>query len=666
MSVLTPKRVVLFVVAALLGTGAYASYPSPRTLARMAYDTQNKVGVLFGGRGAFDGATSLAHNSSETWLWTGAAWIQQFPLNHPSARGAHTMTYDPVHGRVYLFGGRQEATERDGEPTYLNDTWFWKDGGWTRVDTADAPSQRHFAGLTYDRDRDRLVLYGGNGYAADGVTLQARFDTWEFDGTNWTQVVTDAPKVAKPVLVYDATAKQVIMLGVNETGLAPVMYRFDAAARTWIQVTPEALPTCVNEGHLMYQEQNGRLLFMGGVCPVGTPGLEEVYEWNGTTWTKVTTTNTIARGVGQAVVYETLRQRIVVFGGTSAFDNALGSATTILQDGRWTMSFSTTRPFPRSLSAFVTDPDREIVWLFGGLDETSSVYFGDLWGYRNGQWFRNAAPDGPGDGCETPLSSYDTDRSRLVVTCGGSQVFEFDGATWKKFTDLKKAPPARFYARMVYDRKLKKTVLFGGYATGNYRNDTWTWNGTEWTELSISGDKPPHRGLMAMWYDPLAQKTILYGGFGRPHVNENITRYADMWALDGNRWTKLNPALTPGPRFGPQVAVDPATGKVLLFGGLRSEEIDEDSIRQFFDNDTWQWDGSASTWTRLEPARRPPARENGMLAWDPVAEQMVLFGGYANGFYFSDVWTWNGANWVPQIESVTRRRSAGRGAGSPD
>jgi hypothetical protein len=661
MSVLTPKRVVLFVVAVLLGTGAYASYPSPRTLARMAYDTQNKVGVLFGGRGPFDGATSLAHNTSETWLWSGATWVQQFPLHQPSPRGAHTMTYDSLHGRVYLFGGRKEADDRDGDPTYLNDLWYWKDGDWTKVETATGPSARHFSGLAFDRDRDRLVLFGGNGYAADGTTLEAKFDTWEFDGTNWTQVATDTPKVAKPLLVYDATAKQIIMMGVNETGLANVMYRYDGAAHAWVQMTPPALPTCVNEGHLFYQEHNGRLLFMGGVCPTGTPNLEELFEWNGTTWTKITTNNTIGRAVGQAVAFETLRQRIISFGGTSVFDNILVSSTTTLENGRWAIGYSNTRPFPRSLSAFTGDTASSAIWLFGGLDDTSSAYFGDFWGYRNGQWFITNIPNGPGAGCETPLSSWDSDRSRLVVTCSGAQVFEFDGAAWKTFTELKKSPNARNYARMVYDRKLKKTVLFGGYATGNYRNDTWTWNGTEWSEVSVSGDKPEHRGLFAMWYDPLQQKTILYGGFGRPHVNEKVTRYADMWAFDGSRWTKLNPAQTPGPRFGPQVAVHPTTGRVLLFGGLRSEEVDEDSIRQYFDNDTWQWDGSAGTWTKLQPQRVPPARENGMLAWDPVANEMVLFGGYANGFYFSDLWIWNGENWTPRLENTVRRRSAGRG-----
>ena len=660
MSVLTPKRVVLFAAALLIASGAWASYPSPRTLARMAYDTQETVGVLFGGRGPLDAATGLTHNTDETWLWTGLTWLQQFPEHKPAARGAHTMTYDPDNDRVYLFGGRVEADERDGDPIYLNDLWYWKDGDWTRVETTTAPTPRHYSGLTWDRERKRLVLFGGNGYGADGKTLEANFDTWEFDGSNWTQISSGTPKVAKPLISWDPLSKQVLMLGVNETGLTNVMYRYDAAAGSWVQLNPEKLPTCVNEGHLVLQQHNGRLLFMGGVCPTGTPSLEEVFEWDGTTWTKRTILNSLGRNVGQAVAWETVRQRVVAFGGTSLADAVLSSATTTYESNRWAISFSNSRPYPRSLAAFETDPTNGVVWLFGGLDDMSDAYFGDLWGYRNGLWFTVPVTTGPGAGCETPLSAWDSDRSRVILTCAGTEIFEFDGTTWKSFPDLKKAPQTRNWAGMVYDTKLKKTVLFGGYHQGSYRNDLWTWNGTEWTEVSVSGDEPDHRSSFAMWFDPLAQKTIVYGGFGRPHVNEKITRYEDMWAFDGSRWTKLTPAQTPGARFGPQYTVHPESGRVLLFGGLRSEKIDDDSIRQFFDNDTWQWDGAAGTWTRMEPTRRPPARQNGMMAWDPVANEIVVYGGYAHGFYFTDLWRWDGQNWIPRVETFARRRSAAR------
>lgn len=659
MSVLTLKRLFVWAVAVLLAGNALANHPSPRTLARMAWDSRQNVAVLFGGRGAQDSATGVTHSSDETWIWTGGTWVQRFPATTPPGRAAHSMTYDADNGRVLMFGGRVEAVDRDANPTVLNDLWAWKDDNWTRIDenSAEHPPARHASAFAYDPDRDRLVLYGGNNYAADGFTLRAIYDTWEFADGQWTRIAADGPQVAKPAMVYDAANKRMLMLGVTENGANVLMYSYDTAARTWTQLTPAALPPCVNEGHFVYQQHNNRPLLFGGVCLTGTAPLDEFWEFDGTTWIKVATAK-FTRGIGQAIAYDTLRDHVVVFGGTAAFDPTLSSFTTLLKGAVAHVTFTVARPSPRSLMVLEGDPARNVVWMFGGLDETSSIYNSDVWGYRDGQWWPSTVAGAP-SGCETALSAFDTDRNKLVVTCAGSTTYEWDGTEWKSFASLKPLPEGRLYARMVYDQRLKKTVLFGGYFTGNFRNDTWVWNGEKWEELDDirNSDRPPHRSMFAMWYDPLLQRTVLYGGFGRGSVNEKVTRYDDMWTFDGSKWTKLS-ATTPGARFGAQVGVNRATGKVLLHGGLRSEAVNETAVRQWFDNDTWEWDGAQSKWTQLHPATIPPVRENGGLTWEPATGQMVMFGGYAEGFYLSDTWVWDGVDWRPRLDRGYRRRAA--------
>lgn len=663
MGVLTPKRSVLFVVAVLLGVRAFAGNPSPRTQARMAWDTPNNVGVLFGGIGPFDGATSLQHDSAETWLWNGSRWLQRFPVTTPPQRAVHSMIYDTTRNRVVMFGGRQSAAEREEDPIYLNDTWVYEDENWKRLDSTENPPVRQFGAMAYDRVRDKVVLYGGNVLAADGVTFTPHDDTWELAGDQWTSVSSDGPDVAKPILAYDPTNNQVIMAGLNATGTATVMYRYDAAGHAWVAITPTAMPTCVNDGHMVYREHTGRLTFFGGICALDTPAPEEVWEWDsaGNTWTKLTI-NTFSRLAGQAVAYDPLRREVVAFGGTSAFSSVVGSQTNLFRSDQWRGVFLNFRPAPRSQAGFETDAATNTIWLFGGLDETSSFFQTDIWGYRNGQWFQ--AIGGPAS-CDGPLAAFDSDRARLVVNCGGSDTYEWDGTAWKAFTELKKEPQIRRFAAMVYDPKLKKTVLYGGFNADNYRNDTWTWNGTEWTELKVDKDeRPPHRGQMAMWYDPLQQKVILYGGIGRGSVNDRVTRYDDMWSFSGTGWTKLTVTETPGQRFGPQVAVNPVSGKVILFGGLRAETQPGDptgkALRQFFTNDTWEWDGTASRWTRIETdptTPEPDVRENGSIAWDTVAGRLVMFAGYADGFYRSDIWEWTGQDWHPRLEQASRRRA---------
>lgn len=661
MSVLTPKRVVLFAVAVLVGAPLFASYPSPRTGAEMAYDEKNAEAVLFGGRGTLDGATGVVHATDETWVWTGASWVQRFPLTSPPARSAHAMVYDRSREFVVLFGGRVEPSEPRADATYLNDTWIWQNGNWSQVVTAQAPAPRNVAAIVYDDERERVILYGGTGLAEDGKTPKALYDMWEFDGTNWIEIGGTLPQVAKPIIGYDRTRDELILLGVKEGTLERLMYRYDPSTDTWTAVTPTTLPTCINEGHLFFDEVSGKLRFLGGLCPTGTPELEEVYEWDGTDWAKKTMLNAATRGIGQASAYDARTNRVILFGGSSVLGNTISAYTSIVASNRFVIPVTPpARPSARTLTASATDPVTNTVWVYGGLDEFKGFYHEELWGYRNNQWFRPSATENKPTGCTSPLGAFDTDRGRFVVVCSGGVTHEWNGVAWQKFEPSKK-PDARQFAAMVYDQKLKKTVLFGGFSGNNYNDQTWTWDGSSWTEVKINDrDRPGRRGLMAMWYDPLAQKTILYGGFGRQSIDDDIERFSDMWAFDGSKWTKLNVTETPGMRFGPQIAVNPTTGRLLLFGGLRAQQLDEDSITQFFDNDTWEWDGSTSRWTRLTPPRSPSVRQNGTLAWDPLAGEMVLFSGHANGFYRSDVWTWNGLTWEPQVEHPGRRRAAGR------
>jgi len=664
MSVLTPKRVVLFAAAVLFGATAYANNPSPRTGARMAFDAKEGVGVLFGGRGPFDGATQLVHDSDETWFWIGSRWVQSFPLDHPASRNSHSMVYDSNRQRVLLFGGRYEAAVYQGNALAYNDTWAWQDGNWEPLAPAASPSPRYNTGMAYDSDKDRVVLFGGSVLDALGAP-QPVYDTWEFDGTDWAQVgASGQPTVAKPVLAYDAERKEIIMMGIDGTSLAGVMYRYDSDAKTWSPITPETMPPCVNEGHMVFQPENKTLFWMGGLCATTTEPLEELYEWDGTNWTKITTINANLRNYAQAVAYDSERQNVVVFGGSSLGTTDVHSDVATYARGRWRFPSAVARPSPRSLGGFETDTGSGRVWLFGGLVETSSGFFGDLWGYRGQQWFQLTSSDGPGS-CTTPLTAYDPDRGKLVVVCSGSSVFEWDSAefTWKSFT-LTKPPSTRQFAKMAYDKKLKKTVMFGGYsANGNYLNETWTWDGTAFTQVKTkNSDAPNNRGLMAMWYDPNLEKTVVYGGIGRANLNESITRYSDMWSFDGTKWTKLSVTQTPGQRLGAQIAIDPAGGKLLLFGGLLAEDAGNNNLTQTYVNDTWLWDGTASKWTQLAPARSPDPRENGMMAWDPGTNEIVLFGGYTAGFYHSDLWSWDGQTWRPLVDQGVRRRPS---AGAP-
>lgn len=660
MSVLSPKRVLFsVVVTAVLAANAVAN-PSPRTYPRMVFDQQAGEFVLFGGSSAADGGTQRSYDSNETWAWTGTRWVQRFPAHAPSGRAGQSMVYDSLRGRVVLFGGRQQTGDiNSGEIVTLNDTWFYDNNDWTQLgEGSDAPRGRYLAGLAYDPVRDRVILYGGTGVTEDGLDQGPLYDTWEFDGTVWRKLDDETTKVARPLLVYDKTRNQLLMMGIDTTAKSK-MHRFDPATSKWVEMTPEKLPDCIIDAGLLYQDHTGTVIMTGGLCTT-IQDLDKTWEWNGTNWTEVKSIQP-SRAFGSAFAYDSLRQYALLYGGNDATTSTPRSTSLFFRNGDWRLTFSVVRPSPRSLFAIAPDADNQAVWLMGGLNEYSNGYTADFWGFRGGHWFVKQVKDAP-TVCDAPLSAFDTDRKKLVMVCWTTsvdlEVFEFDGTVFKRIESTRDKPDSRRQSALVYDQTLKKVVLFGGYDNQNFKDDTWTWDGANWTE--VKKDKPPNRSLHAMWYDPLQKKTIIYGGIGREDIEERATRYSDMWAFNGQGWTKLTVSATPGERMGPQYAIDPATGKLLLFGGMKSElpNPDKETSRvQYYDNETWQWDGAASTWTKLTPAAAPAPRQNGRIAYDPTTQRLMLFGGYA-GFYFSDVWYWTGSNWQVLPDTGSERRRA--------
>ena len=92
------------------------------------------------------------------------------------ARNGAGATFDSRRGLVIVFGGA-------GPGGFLGDTWSWDGTAWRKLaDTG--PEPRVMGYLAYDRNRDRVVLFGGRKGWPDGDLN----DTWEWDGVSWKKV----------------------------------------------------------------------------------------------------------------------------------------------------------------------------------------------------------------------------------------------------------------------------------------------------------------------------------------------------------------------------------------------------------------------------------------------------------------------------------------------
>src|SRR6202007_275550 len=159
-----------------------------RFQSRMVWDTALHRAVLFGGSTNIDSGTKTAYELGDTWEWTGIRWLPRALAHNPSARAAESMIFDSTRNRVVIFGGRQGKLN-------LSDTWSYDGNDWTQLQPANSPPERELGGVACDSVRDRIVLFGGTHqtYTNDGRTLNETplHDTWEFDGTNWNQVLGD-------------------------------------------------------------------------------------------------------------------------------------------------------------------------------------------------------------------------------------------------------------------------------------------------------------------------------------------------------------------------------------------------------------------------------------------------------------------------------------------
>ncbi len=120
-------------------------------------------------------------------------------------------------------------------------------------------------------------------------------------------------------------------------------------------------------------------------------------------------------------------------------------------------------------------------------------------------------------------------------------------------------------------------------------------------------------------------------------------------AASGASWVQLAPATSPSARAYASMAYDPVSQKVVLFGGYDGVYL----------NDTWTFDGT--NWTKVETAAAPPVRTNAGMAFDRVNRVLVLFGGYNGQIFMGDTWTWNGATstWKQVVASQSPKAVTG-------
>jgi fibronectin type 3 domain-containing protein len=227
----------------------------------MVYDAANGRILLFGGYSNCYSTTPLA----DTWAYQPATqtWTQLAPLHTPSARGDASMAYDTNRKKVVLFGGWDASS-------YLNDTWEFDGNEWLQATTAHAPAGRADVSFTYDPALGKVVLLGGYCPGVCAGAGEGIFDEmWGFDGVDW--VLIASPTTIGPSygmsLGYDTGQGLLLSFGgyrgpynnqtlVNETWVY--------AASGWQLSAASNAPAPRTNSSLVFDAGRNRMVLYGG------------------------------------------------------------------------------------------------------------------------------------------------------------------------------------------------------------------------------------------------------------------------------------------------------------------------------------------------------------------------------------------------------------------
>lgn len=266
--------------------------PSAREDTGLAYDSSDRVTVLFGGWGPVGLAYEM---SSETWTYVNDSWTELEPTVHPSARAYALMADCPGSKGVLLWGGLSIAG------SLLNDTWLFSNHSWSNltagVGTSPPVGAAGAAAMSYDSTIGAVVLVDSVG---------ASTATWEFQNGIWMNVTPTLHPASSPVsalLLDDPTDGGVLLQG-GRSGNETWLFANDS----WSQLAPVSpLPTIgVPVG--AYDAALGVPVIAGGLV-AGRPGpSNETWYFSNDSWTLLATAPLPA-----GVIY-----------GTATFDNADG------------------------------------------------------------------------------------------------------------------------------------------------------------------------------------------------------------------------------------------------------------------------------------------------------------------------------------------------------
>ncbi len=536
-------------------------------------------------------------------------------------------------------------------------------GRWVEraVDGVTSPLYGHAA--AYDRARGVMVVFGGTkNVFGSNVTSD---DTLEWNGYAWSlRTPTDPEGDGEPLARVDAAAtydlrrNRTVMFGGDNGSVIGDTWEWDGLS--WKRMSPTGTPAFVARAAMAFDAHRGRVVLYGGCINTSacTTLSDQTWEYDGTAWTRTALTGAPPGRYWHAMAYDANRKRVVMHGGCTA-----AACGTVVDEtweyngdtGSWTLlTLVGTTPGPRSRHAMAFDdtvdesggPTRNTTVLLGGCAACPNQVM-----EFNGTWSTPVPGDPELDGNPDQRfrhsAVFDSVRNRVVVFGGQDgggvpaslhSVWEWNGASFEDRSADNLAndgnPTGRSGAALAWHTGLRRLVLFGGRdgeSGSNVYNATWTWTGGGWT-VQAPSTNPTARWRHAMSNDPASGDVIMFGGVTLAGVCETSTSGLcnSTWRFNGTNWIGTAAAVGhPVARLGAAMAPLPAPASnngVIMFGGQAAAVCETSGNANC--NATWRWQTGTTSWSNLViPGVKPTGRYGHAMAYYPEESAIFMVGG---------------------------------------
>jgi hypothetical protein len=348
------------------------------------------------------------------------------------------------------------------------------------------------------------------------------------------------------------------------------------------------------------------------------------------------------RRIEHTATYDPVRDRMIVFGGSTATGGAPAITLSLQGEPVWApLQVTGTSPPVTSGYAAFYDSSSDRMIAFGGNDLYQAPK-GFVWQLNlsgSPHWSPlGVMPTGDRDG---PAVAMDTRRHRLIVFGGMRDTtilndvwtFDLNGvAGWTQIETKGESPTPRWSSHAVYDPEGDRFLVFGGAVPIaphilDGTNETLALNlaDSTWSRADTTGPLPSQYTTAVPVYDPIGHQVVLVG-----HGDESAEAVFALSLGDTLRWSELtSTGQLPPVRNGQTGVYDGQRDRILVFGGQLDPTdnvgVDVLTLRP------------QPTWGRMSSVELPKARFGHATIHDWKRDRFVFFGGVTSDTFFGDL-----------------------------